>query len=187
MDHQNNDPRELRRQKRDAVNKISQEPTAKRQATSNRNGSQPTINEEPQLTTKDGGGNSAVAITLGEVSKTNADLSILTGRSTGSSSTLSSSKKEWELHLGLVKTVCRTDISKKWIKHYKFGFRRLADLVLQPYLKQTDPNIPPVITIPPGLSEKEFLDIAYTKHVAPLLNGWRHKMQSAMKNIYISK
>ena len=86
-----------------------------------------------------------------------------------------------------MKTECRTDISKKWIKHYKFSFRKLADRVLEPYLKQTEPNIPPVITIPPGLSQKEFLDIAYTKHIAPLFNAWRHKTQSAIKNIYFSK
>ena len=165
FDHQNNDSRELRRQKRDTINKMSQQPTAKRQATKDRNESQPTTNEDPQLTTKDRDGNSAVAITVGEVSKPNADLSTLTGRSMGSSSTLSSSKKEWAVHLGLV----------------KFCFRKLADRVLEPYLKQTEPNIPPVITIPPGLSQKEFIDIAYTKHIAPLFNDWRHKTQSAMK------
>ena len=129
-DQQNTNLRELRRQKRDAINKISQEPTAKRQATKDQNESQPTPNEDPQLTTKDRDGNSAVAITVGEVSKTNGDLSMLTGRSTGSLSTLSSSKKEWALHLGLVKTVCGTDIPKKWIKHYKFAFRMLC--LLQP-------------------------------------------------------
>ena len=81
----------------------------------------------------------------------------------------------------------RNRFPKKWIKDYKFCLGKLADKVLEPYLKQTDPNIPPVITIPPGLSKEEFLDIAYTKHIAPVFNDWRHKLQSAMKNIYLSK
>ena len=35
----------------------------------------------------------------------------------------------------------------------------LQSRVLQLYLKQTDPNIPPAINIAPGLSKEEFIDI----------------------------
>ena len=108
-DHQNtNFLQELRRQKQDAVSKRSQLPAAKRQAMKDQNKSQPTPNEDPQVTTKDWDSNSGVVITVGEVSRTNGDLSTLTGRSKGSSSTLSSLKEEWAVHLGIVKTVCGT-------------------------------------------------------------------------------
>ena len=126
---------------------------------------------------------------MGEVSTQKGDSNTLTEREKGSSSTLSSSKKEWAVHLGIVKSSFWTDIPKKWIQEHKFCYHLLADRVLQPYLKQIDPNILPVINIAPGLSKEEFVDIAYTKYMTPLLNHeWgRHKMQSAMENMYFSE
>ena len=91
LDQQDNNSWEQRWQKQDAVNKRSQHPAAKRQGTKYLNETQPTpSSKDPQLTTKEGGGNSAIAIMVGEASKQNGDLSTLTGRSKGSSSTLSS-------------------------------------------------------------------------------------------------
>ena len=65
----------------------------------------------------------------------------------------------------------------------------LADPILdKPYLKQTNPDVPPPIDIAPGLSKKEFIDIAFTTHMTPLFNEeWIHRTQSAMKNMYFSK
>ena len=59
-----------------------------------------------------------------------------------------------------------TNIPRKWIQyHHKFSNRLLADSVLELYLKQTDPDAAPVINIAPGMSKKEFVDLAYTKHM----------------------
>ena len=134
FDKQNNDSWELRRQKQDRLendtfNKRSQQPAAKRQAMKDQNETQPAP-KDPQLTTKDRDSNSAVAIMVGEVSTQKGGLSTLTERSKGSSSTLSSSKKEWVVHLGIVKSAFQTNIPKKWIQDHKFCHHLLADRVL---------------------------------------------------------
>ena len=86
-----------------------------------------------------------------------------------------------------VKSVIGTKIPRKWLQMDKFSNRTLADEILKPYLKQMDPDVPLPINIAPGLSRKEFVDIAFTKHMTPLFNEWRHRTQSNMKNIYFSK
>ena len=161
---------------------------AKRHAKNRQNETEPSKdNENNQFSTNDREGNSAATVTVGEVSEERADVSTLSVRSKGSSSTISSSKQQWAGHLEVVKTVVRKDVPNKWIANHKFSNRVLADSILKPYLKQTDPDIPPIITIAPGLSEDEFVELAFRKHMTPIFNEWRHKTQSAMKNMYFSK
>ena len=161
------------------ANKSSQQP-AKRQAKKKQNQTQltPKENENPQL---------LIAITVGEVSKQRGDLSTLTGRSKGSLSTWSSSKKQWAVHLDSVKSVLCTNIPRKWIQDHKFSNHLLTDSILKPYLKQIDPDIPLVINIAPGLSKKKFVDLTFTTHMTPLFDEWRHRTQSAMKNMCFSE
>lgn len=132
----------------------------------------------PQPTTNDRDSNSAAAVTVQEVGgcKQKEDLSTLTGKSHGSSSSLSSSVKKWQTHLDIVEPLFKNDIHKKWIKEEKFCYRALADKVLEPYFH-----------IAPGLKEEAFIDVAYAKLMTPMFNDWRHRCQISMKSVYFSK
>ena len=85
-----------------------------------------------------------------------------------------------------VKSVICTEIPKKYIQNHKFSKQMLADKILEPYLKQTDHDVPLPIYIAPWLSKKEFDNLVFTKHMTPLFNEWRHRTQSAIKNMYFS-